>query len=384
MTATPQAASTSVSPDARRVWRATRAPLLILLVVLATGILLSLVRDGGGASLDPDSAAPDGSRAVARLLAAQGVRIEPQYTSDGLDPAGATLLVTRPDLVSTQTLRGLAERAGAVVLLAPNQETLDAVAPAMSAQGPLEERVREPQCALPDAEAAGAVTLGGTAYRGETTCYNGALARVGTTTVLGSHTPLTNAALADEGNAALAMRLLGGRERLVWYAPSAGDPGLRGGQESLYDLLPPGWVFGAAQVGVAAVLFALWRARRLGPVVTERLPVVVRAAETVEGRARLYRRSGATDHAGQTLRQATCERLLPLLGLTLDAEPQAVLAAIAARTGWDAAAVLYGPPPADDTTLVRLADALDELERAVRDGDQRAPIAKNTESEVAQ
>ena len=51
------------------------------------------------------------------------------------------------------------------------------------------------------------------------------------------------------------------------------------------------------------------------------------------------------------------------------AEPTAVVAAVAARSSRPAAevgALLYGAAPADDASLVRLADALDDLEREVR------------------
>ena len=141
------------------------------------------------------------------------------------------------------------------------------------------------------------------------------------------------------------------------------------GERSFIDLVPRGWLFGAVEIGVAAVFFALWRARRLGPVVAEPLPVVVRAAETVEGRARLYRRSGSAGHAAAILRQATIDRLRPVLGLGAGAEPAAVAASIAARSGWSTAevgALLYGPAPGDDASLVRLADELDRLTREVR------------------
>ena len=59
----------------------------------------------------------------------------------------------------------------------------------------------------------------------------------------------------------------------------------------------------------------------------------------------------------------------PPLGLPRRAEPPAVVAAVAARSGRpgpDVAALLYGAAPADDAALVRLADDLDALEREVR------------------
>jgi hypothetical protein len=133
--------------------------------------------------------------------------------------------------------------------------------------------------------------------------------------------------------------------------------------------VPPGWVWATAQLGVAAALAMLWRARRLGPVVTEPLPVVVRSAEAVEGRARLYRRAGARGHAAQVLREASRTRLVPVLGLPDPVEPAAVVEAVAARTGRPAeavAALLYGSAPVDDAELVALTDELDRVETEVR------------------
>lgn len=345
--------------------RAARWPVVIVLAIVAAGIVLTLTRSTSGLSLDPESPEPQGSRALARLLEREGISVEPIRSSVDVRPADATLVVTQPNLLRGQALRSLAEKAATVVLVAPDQQALDAVVSTVRTSGHRETEARPPRCDLPAAVAAGSVTLGGKAYAGEQTCYDGTLVRAGNTVALGTRVPLTNDALDDEGNAALAMRLLGQQQRIVWYMPSGGDPGLRDGEESVQDLLPRGWVFGAVQAGIAAVLFAVWRARRLGPVVTEPLPVVVLAAETVEGRARLYRRAGATEHAAEALRRAARERLLPVLGLGADAQPQAVLAAIANRTGRDAGELLYGPPPADTAALVRLADALDALEEEV-------------------
>jgi hypothetical protein len=60
--------------------------------------------------------------------------------------------------------------------------------------------------------------------------------------------------------------------------------------------------------------------------------------------------------------------LKTLLGLTRDSEAAAVVESVSVRTGRAGAevgAVLYGPPPADDAALVRLADELDRVEREV-------------------
>nr|QEO73986.1 hypothetical protein [uncultured bacterium] len=211
--------------------------------------------------------------------------------------------------------------------------------------------------------------MGGLRYESDaTSCYDATLVQseVDGVTLIGTGAPLTNDRLDEVGNAALVMRLLGQHEKLVWFVPALDDPALRQDQRPLTDLVPDGVKFGLLQVCVAIVLLALWRARRLGPVVTEPLPVVVRAAETVEGRARLYRRAGAADHAAGILREATVARLTHRLGLPRDAGPQEVVAAVAGHTGRhekETHALLYGPPPASEPELVRLADALDALEK---------------------
>jgi hypothetical protein len=187
-------------------------------------------------------------------------------------------------------------------------------------------------------------------------------------TLLGNSDPLTIDRLDDEGNAALALGLLGARAHLVWYLPTPGDlPASE--QRSLYDLLPDALWWALLQFLIAVLLLALWRARRLGAVVPEPLPVVVRATETVEGRGRLYRRSGARDKAAAALRLATLRRLEPALGLGRHSDPPAVTDAVAARSRLSAVevgALLYGAAPADDSALVRLADHLDALEKEVR------------------
>ena len=367
---------TTVSPDARRVWRAARAPVVIALVIVFAAVVLVLARGNGQhGELEPDSADPNGARALATLLRQQGVRIVTARTVDEAGQAltangAATLLVTAPALVRPATLGELRGHAADAVLVAPEQETLGILLPGVVVSGEQAPGVRSPGCTVAAAVAAGNAVVGGTEYQAHErgrSCYAGSLLQMGTTTLLGTSAPLTNDRLGQEGDAALAMRLLGRNATLVWYLPSPSDPASGVPKRSLFDLLPRPWMFGAIQVGLAAVLFALWRARRLGPVVSEPLPVVVRAAETTEGRARLYRRSGSRAHAAQTLREATIARVLPVLGLGVGAEPAAMLESIMTRCGRDAGPLLYGPAPEDDASLVRLAEELDRLTREVRE-----------------
>src|SRR5262249_17821095 len=140
------------------------------------------------------------------------------------------------------------------------------------------------------------------------------------------------------------------------------------GASSIFDLIPDNVTWIVWQLWLVIALVALWRGRRLGPLVSEELPVVVRASETVEGRGRLYRSRRARDRAADALRAATLQRLLPRLGLGMGAPAPVVVATLAQRSGADANFLsyhLFGPPPATDNDLLQLARALDEIERQV-------------------
>jgi hypothetical protein len=195
----------------------------------------------------------------------------------------------------------------------------------------------------------------------------------GDTIVLGAPDILFNDRLDKLGNASLALQLLGSRPHLVWYLPSLSDTAATesGEKKGLFDLLPTGWLWGTLQLFIAALLAALWRARRLGPLVPEKLPVAIRASETVEGRARLYRKANARDRAAAALRSTTRTRLAPLVGVPVAQAhtPEALLPALSTHLHGDGQSLhslLFGPPPSDDAALIALADQLDALEREVR------------------
>ena len=140
-----------------------------------------------------------------------------------------------------------------------------------------------------------------------------------TITVIGSGTPITNQFLADDGNAALGLNLLDGAGRVVWLVPAgapatAGNPG---GLRSFWDLVPWPVYLIFIQLFVAVLLAAVWRGRRLGPLVAEQLPVVVRAAETTEGHGRLYHAQRARERAAEELRAAAVGRLSRFAGIGL-------------------------------------------------------------------
>ncbi|MFC5667952.1 DUF4350 domain-containing protein [Kitasatospora misakiensis] len=387
------APATSTAPTGRGLWRRARWYLLTAALVLLAAVLLAAVnRERQYPPLDPRSYEPAGGHAAVALLERQGLKVD--LTADpAARPTGAdTLVLPEPDLLTPEQLTAVAAAGyGRLVLVSPGPAALSALVPGVRTS---EEnggipyagvRSTGPDCSLPEAVRAGSAHLGGLLYtagsRGEGCYQRGhgyplvavATGRNTDVVVLGSGEFLTNELLGKDGNAALGLGLLGSRPHVTWHLPDYTAPVAEGGQKSFQDYIPEGWTWAGYQLAVAVVLAALWRARRLGPVVSEQLPVVVRASETTEGRARLYRRAKARGRAADALRRATALRIAPALGVPPVAgapDPTALCAAVAdrlpERPGGDAAALLYGPPPTDDAALLRLADDLDTLERQVR------------------
>jgi hypothetical protein len=388
--------STAASPTARQVWTRARGIALAVVLLLAGAVAVATIRsDTRHGNLDPRSADTYGSRAVAELLADHGVSTRVATTlTEARAAAGpdTTLLVAVPDLLTARQQKQLhaatAGSGGRTVLVAPGGWSVERLAPGVVADPATSlDSALPPDCTLPAALNAGQAETGGIRYTAINTradeCYPSerlaTLVRVpdtygtGDTVVLGAPDILLNDRLDKQGNASLALQLLGSRPHLVWYLPSLADTSRTDtdDEKSLFDLLPAGWLWGTLQLFVAAAVAALWRARRLGPLVPEKLPVAIRASETVEGRARLYRKADARDRAAAALRSTTRTRLAPLVGVpvTQAHAPEALLPALSAHLHGDGPTLhtlLFGPPPRDDAALIALTDRLDALEREVR------------------
>lgn len=383
----PEDGTAASGPKPRSVWRSVRVPAAVALVVVLGAIVLGLSGNRyERGSLDPRAVDPAGSGALAQLLTDRGVNVHRVKggapVAAGADPT-STVFLPYADYESAASLRALQNLGESVrlVVLDPGTAVLTELT-GQIAPAKVKMVKDDPQCDDSVATTAGDADLGGlrlyTLRKPDqgTLCYGGALAFVqhrggGPLVLVGSGEPFTNDRLASRGNAALALGLLGGSDDVWWVLP---DPNAAGAGESagLFEILPT-WVGPVIwQLVVICVLLALWRGRRLGPVVVEPLPVVVRAAETVEGRARLYHRGRARDRAATALRDGARNRLVPLLGLGVDPRPAAVVDAVSARTGRapaDVGGLLFGGPPADDAQLVGLAAALDHLVRTTLDSE---------------
>jgi uncharacterized protein DUF4350 len=365
-------------PIRRRSWRWVLPALVAICAVAAIGTYLTAPRPGG--QMDPESTGPEGAHALIALLRDHGVTV---VVADSVDDAvnaarpATLLLFAQTQRVSTERLlKRLADAPGDLLLVEPTSHARAALAPGIRSGGTSTSDTK-PDCALREADQAGAVDFGpSNTFRavGDKTvssCYGGALVRYRdgdrTLTVVGSTDFLTNGSLLRAGNAALAMNLAGQHPRLVWYAPQHIEGG-SSGKGKIFDLIPDNVAWMVVQLWLTVALIALWKGRRIGPLVAEKLPVVVRASETVEGRGRLYRSRRARDRAAQALRSAALQRMLPRLGLGVDTPPPAVILAIAQHGRSDPESlrhILFGPPPNTDADLIRLTRALDDIERQI-------------------
>ncbi|WP_307425578.1 DUF4350 domain-containing protein [Pseudarthrobacter defluvii] len=341
-----------------------------------------LAPKGDTVPLSVHNARPDGARALAEILGRHGVTVHTparfDAALDDLRSSSSTLLLyDRNGILGEPQVAALMAAADKVVVVSPRLETLAALDGGIRQAGVVPDGfpVLEPGCAQPDAEAAGQVTgQGGFVYDGGTSCYRAAgtagmlaVSGDGRLAVLGSAAVLGNDKLDELGNAALAIRMLGASPDLVWYLPSLEDVAVSESGKTL-DELAPGWArFLGPWLLLVAVAAVVWRGRRHGPLVFEPLPVVVKAVETAEGRARLYQDSRSIGQARDNLRAGLLVRLSGKLRLGPGATAEDTIAAAARLLGRDAAAIrtLIGERPATEARLVAWSQALDTLEKEV-------------------
>lgn len=377
-------------------------------VVVALGVaalaVIAILSTPPGDAMEPEGVGPAGGAAVIAVLEQNGVTVEPVTSVVAASEAlrsgdeATTVVVANPRNLGTAAARTLAQASLGVdrlVVLSPSSAQLRALGADVTAL-PIGSGVQvESRCDIGPVDEGDSLVGIDTRYEargdasGARVCFPltlrasedesgsgegdhgaGLLDLPASSsrpplTVVGSQTGFANGAITEEDNAAIALRLLGGSPRLVWYQPGVADlasddePGAEGG------LLPAWFLPVLALLAVGLVVLALVRGRRLGRLVREPLPVLVRAIETTESRGRLYHRARDRPRAAAVLRLATLDRLRTRLGLRRGDPVDVVARATSAATGRPVSEVLdlvAGPDPTDDAALVRLAQDLTALE----------------------
>ena len=295
------------------------APVVLAAVLLAAALAMTVLSPGGKGNtenLDPANPGFSGAQGLARVLSDQGVsvtvvRSQRELLQVSVDGA-TTVVITSTIHLSGRTAQAALAHAGAaasVVLLDPDADVtkgmglpVDSHITDLSdvAAGCTGGQVSAPVGTgfrLSRAGRAYTPTAGGSAI---TTCFadkkdgGGAMVVLPAlererppVILLGADALISNGAILDADNAAIALHLFGQTERLIWYVPSLADIAP---SESTSRAIAPAWFQpGLVLSSSAVVLLCLWRGRRLGRLVTEPLPVIVRAVETTESRGRMYR-----------------------------------------------------------------------------------------------
>ncbi|CAN5553666.1 DUF4350 domain-containing protein [soil metagenome] len=372
----PGTAASAAGPAARGGWHRHRSTLLIAGFLVLAVVVLALTSGSPARSgtYDPDNPDPDGAQALARVLADQGVDLRVVRSADELDGSAVdeqtTVVVTSTDNLGRSTVdRLLARTRGSrVVVVDPSSALLDLLDVAeftssLDTGDPIAGDCQDPAFGdlEIDVDSGAALPLDG--------CFDDALATSGRLTLLGAGQLLSNGQVQRADNAAVALRLLGSSDRLVWYVASADDLVADDGV-GIGSLLPD-WIGpGLFLLLLASLGLVGWRGRRLGPLASEPLPVVVKAIETTRSRGRLYRRSGDQEHAAHALRAATRERAAARLRLGATDERTLIrdVARHVGRPEHEIGALLSSANtgPGSDRALITLANDLAALEEEVR------------------
>lgn len=375
----------NASTRVRRVLRRWGALAVVALLATALGVV-NMTQSRSTEVMHLRNPNPDGAMALAEVLEDRGVRVEMARQLIDLQAVAtpdSTLFIPSPADLTFQEWDEIALLPGDLVIAGTPYVATSRFTPAITSSPQGTTSPVQAECSEPDASAAsrispftGSVTPGADGFD-VAFCFPAGFDTYGyavweqdgrTIRYIADRTLLMNRQLASDGNAALGFRALGHHAHLVWYQPMGYGEGTKEYGLDILRPLPPSAGPILLLVAGLTALVALWRGRRMGPVVSEALPVVVKPGEAVHGRGRLYHRVGSTGHASAGLRAGTARRLAQRLGLTRAAAPHDLVAAIAAASGRhtdNVGELLYGPPPTTAASLVRLAAELEKLEESV-------------------
>lgn len=378
-------------PSAPPWWRRWRGRLtlgVVVAVVLGVAVLLTVSATTTNVSAyDPDNPEHNGAQALARVLAERGVHVDVARGEEELrraDPGlDTTIVVTNTSQLrpsTSRTLRTVGQSAARLVLVRPSMAVVREVTPTVAVQDGFRlEDDLVAECDIPDVREGERLGRAQTGYRSPTaeeTCFaeDGyavylavPLTTASTAVLIGSTDVVTNDRVDEADNAAIALRTMGHTDRVIWYVPDLRDVAPTAQEQGTRFF--PAWFGPALLLGLLALLAVMgWRGRRLGRLVTEPIPVVVRAIETTESRGRMYRKARDAPRAAAVLRDATRRRLAASLGLPGGTAPQlaAAVAAATSRPYDEIRWLLEGPPPTTDADLLTLATQLSALEKEVR------------------
>jgi hypothetical protein len=375
----PTTGPTSPDANARRgralVWIA------VVLGLVLVGIVAGAPDHDSGVAFDPTSTDPSGTKALVLLIESFGaqVNVSSEVPDDDVDIA--LLFTDQLDDGPADELDEWVARGGVLVVADPFSRftpTADGTTGAFGVAPALEPD----RCDLAALDGLGQVDPGVVFLfdmsPGDRGCYgDGDTAFVieqtratGSIVSVGGGQVFTNQRLGDADNAALATRLVvpSPGVRVTLLQPGDGEGG---GDRSLSEVISEGARLAILQLVVAFVVYAWFRARRLGRPVLEPQPVEIAGSELVIAVGQLLQQAKSPNRAATLLRTDVRRRIAERLGAPATTPAEDLAEIVAARTGVDkdrARMVLTDTPITTDAQLLDLAQAIEALRKEVLHG----------------
>ena len=340
------------------------------------GILLLQGSPDDGPPLDPRSDAPDGTSALVSLLEELGTDVQLSVGLPGAADDVALVLVDQLDEEQTGQVLDWTRAGGTLVVADPASSlTPEVFGPPLLEEEALSRGI----CsigALDDVEEIDA----GVAHRYDTgRAHSSCLGSrdfafvvaqaegAGDIVAIGGAHFATNERLGHDDNAVLAAALLAPRPGTAVRFVDAPLPA-GGGDKSLGELISDGVRRGGLQLAIAFLLFAAWRAVRLGRPVAETQPVEIAGSELVSAAGRLLERGRSAGGSADVLRTRLRRSLAVRFGVPPAAPPSTLAEVVAERSGADRSLIdtaIGEQPVTSDDELVAVADAIATVHQEV-------------------
>lgn len=366
-------------------WLGWIALALIALLVLAP---LAFPGDRDYEAGDPDSPDTDGMKAVAKVLEQMGVNTSTKSAPRNLDVDSDTTLVLLHDssdlFTITPELTEAAARAGRVVVFGMSDDRIEEFgvpASSLDVWGIDTEVVTASPICKPYVGRAHRIEateqrsfIEPTPDSGDIiTCFEGSQGAFMHVWPANDEHPefvlvedlsiFTNSQITIYDHAALALALFGAHPNAAFYYPSL-DFLPSPAEQGLWGLLPPWAYWAAGMLLIAAAALMVAKGRRLGPLASEPLPVVVNASEVEYARASLAREGKHVQWTLGLLQSKARRELMRALYLPSGADEDTLLSALATRVNQPIdrlRALLYQTDISTEQELAKRVKELDNL-----------------------
>lgn len=355
--------------------------LLVIMGLLVVAVVAGAPSNPAGEALDPASTSGTGTKALVEVLESFDATVDTASSEPSDDTDVAVLFVDTLDEAHTQSLDAWVRAGGTLVVADPFSSLspqVDGPTGAFGVAPPLDAQT----CAVPALQDAVRIDPGASVLfdveSDAVSCFgDGTVAYVvshaeddGRVIAVGGTDLFTNAHLDQADNAVVVTRLLvpEAGTRVALLTPGSGDGS---SDRSLIDVLNLGVRLALVQLFVGFVVYAWFRARRLGQPVLETQPVEIAGSELVLAVGQLLQQTKRPQHAAYLLRSDVRRRLAERLGLAPDVPIEVLVDAVVGRTHVEPEKVrqaLGDGPVADDHALLELAQNLEAVRQEVLHG----------------